>query len=524
MDTFREMIERRSDLQPYLFCRGFLLTDQSLNLQAFPFFGNWNSTPVTDRFTAYTHKLARVSTACLEDRSYVLFGHAYDPFTMEADESALLERIAASFGTDEFQDRIDELTGIFVLAVIEGEKVIFECDASGMQSAYYAKIGPSFFITSHAQLMADICSLEITPFAHELLEYKWYYRVMGPYMPADLTQFEPVRRIVPDHAYTFDGEKVSHKRFWPLKENEQADTEEAYQEVISKSADILKKNMQLVAEKWVQPMISLTGGIDSNTTFAAANGLYDKIGAFSYLSAPKEVPDVKAAGKIASHFKVKRKLYRIPENTEELEDYDEISRIIAHNDGYIAPLNENEIRKRVYLLKHFGGDVEVKSWVSETIRGYWYKHYGRKTMPPLSAKLFRNLYKIFIFNRPLAHKIDRIFETYIDEFEYRNIPEGYPPADMHYHEVTWGSWGGLNISDMKLYSDITIIYNNRKLLDLLFRVPLEKRIFDQHHLDLKKILNRELYDMNIRVINMKETDTRAFLLNCIFTANTILPF
>ena len=524
MDTFRDMIQTRTDLQPYLFCRGFLLTDRPLDLQAFPFYGNWNSTPVTDRFTAYTHQLAKVTVIRREGRSFVLFGHAYNPFTMTVAEDAELERIADAYGTDTFQERVDELTGIFVLAVIDEDKITFECDASGMQSAYYANIGDHFYITSHARLIADLNDLTITELARELLNYKWYYRVMGPYMPADLTQFQEVRRIVPDHVYVLEGAQVRHQRFWPLKANTPAVTEEAYDEVISKAAEILKKNMQLVTEKWARPMISLTGGIDSNTTFAAANGLYDKIGAFSYLSAPKEVSDVKAAGKIAGRFNVKRKVYRIPETAEELKDYDEISRIIEHNDGYIAPLNENEIRKRVYLLKHFKGDVEVKSWVSETIRGYWYKHYGRRSMPPRSAKLYRNLYKIFLLNRPLAHKIDRIFETYIDEFEYRKIPESYPAADMHYHEVTWGSWGGLNISDMKLYSDITIIYNNRKLLELLFMVPLEKRISDQHHLDLKRKLNRELYDMNIRVINMKETDTRAFLLNCIFTANTILPF
>ncbi|MEE1053792.1 MAG: hypothetical protein U0L33_05600, partial [Acutalibacteraceae bacterium] len=72
--------------------------------------------------------------------------------------------------------------------------------------------------------------------------------------------------------------------------------------------------------------------------------------------------------------------------------------------------------------------------------------------------------------------------------------------------------------------DITFIYNNRRFLDLMFRVPLEKRISDQHHLDMKKYLNSELADMNIRVINMKETNFRAFALNVIFTINSILPF
>ena len=95
---------------------------------------------------------------------------------------------------------------------------------------------------------------------------------------------------------------------------------------------------------------------------------------------------------------------------------------------------------------------------------------------------------------------------------------------MHYNEVTWGSWGGMNISEMKIYADITFIYNNRKFLDLMFRVPLEKRISDQHHLDMKKLLNKELYDMHIRVQNMKETKSRAFMLNVIFTINSFLPF
>ena len=99
-----------------------------------------------------------------------------------------------------------------------------------------------------------------------------------------------------------------------------------------------------------------------------------------------------------------------------------------------------------------------------------------------------------------------------------------PTADIHYNEVMWGSWGGLNISEMKFCFDLTFPYNNRKFLDILFRVPLEKRISDEHHLDMKKYLNKELYDMHIRVVNMKETDTRARLLNVIFTINQFLPY
>ena len=87
-----------------------------------------------------------------------------------------------------------------------------------------------------------------------------------------------------------------------------------------------------------------------------------------------------------------------------------------------------------------------------------------------------------------------------------------------------GSWGGLNISEMKYCFDLTFPYNNRRFLDILFRVPLEKRISDEHHLDMKKYLNKKLYDMNIHVVNMNDTDTRAKLTNIIFKINQILPY
>ena len=82
-------------------------------------------------------------------------------------------------------------------------------------------------------------------------------------------------------------------------------------------------------------------------------------------------------------------------------------------------------------------------------------------MPELSPKLFRNIYKIFIFNRKLAHKIDKLYKEYIDKYGYGKIPSQYPPADMYFNEVIWGSWGGFNISEMKYCFEHTIIYNNR---------------------------------------------------------------
>lgn len=515
----------KPELNKYLFVRGFFLsTNNDIDLSAFPFYNNWNKTKIYDGYYAYTHNLQKVHYVNVDGNVFFIFGHAYNPFTMEIDEDKILERIGKSYGKADYQDKLDEITGVFVVGSIVNGKVSFIVDPSGMQSACYGYVGGHFYMSSHPQLIGDICNLTMCDLAKELVGYKWYYRVMGPYLPGDMTQFDDVKRIVPNIEYTFAEGKFTHRRFYPLKDLAECKNDAEYNDTIQKAADILKNNMQLVSEKWNKPYISLTGGIDSNTTFAAANGIYDKFKTFSYVSAEKETIDADAAKTISDRFGVERILYKIPDTSNGLKNFEEIKAIIDHNNGYIARGKDNEYRKRVYLMENLDCDVEVKSWVSETIRAYWYKHYGRKKMPKLSPKLYRNLYKIFIANRSLAHKIDKVFAKYIEEFEYKKVPAQYPPADLHYNEVTWGSWGGLNISEMKIYTDITFIYNNRVFLDLLFKVPLEKRISDQHHLDMKKYLNKDLYDMNIRVVNMKETDFRAFALNVIFTINSILPF
>ncbi len=394
-----------------------------------------------------------------------------------------------------------------------------------MQSAYYGQVQDNFMITSHPQIIGDLYDLPMDDFVKELVNYKWYNRVKGCYLPGDLSAFKEVKRIVPNIEFTYCNGTVASHRFYPLKDLTECKSIDEYNDVIEKAATILKNNAELVLKKWNCPAISLTGGIDSNTTFAAANGHYTEYETFSYLSAHKETIDVEAAKKIASRFKTKHTIYEIPVNNLNIQDFELKEAILNHNSGYIAPRRkENEIRKRIYLEEHCNNDVEVKSWVSETIRAYWYKHYGRKSFPKLSPKLYRNLYKIFITNRSLAHKIDKVFAEYINKYEVSKIPVQYPSTDIYYNEVALGSWGGTNITEMKYCFDITTLYNNRIFLDLMFRVPFEKRLKDQHHLDMKKYLNKELYNMNIRVGNMEETKTRAFFLNIIFTLNSLLPF
>jgi len=526
INKLKAQLDLRQDLQKYLFIRGFLITTKNiLDINTFPFYGNWNKEKVGNYFFL-THKLTKVYHYIKDELTFFLVGHSYNPFTMKYDEVEELKDIADAYceGKESFQKALDELTGVFVIGWFSDKQFTFTTDPSGLQSAYYGIVEDDFMITSHPQLTGDLYGLSMDPFVKKLINYKWYPRILGAYLPCDLSPYKEIKRVVPNVYFTFSNNGITSKRFYPLKELSECINVQEYQDVIKQAADILKHNAELISKKWKKPAISLTGGMDSTTTFAAANGFYDKYETFSYVSAPKEIVDANAAKKISDHFSVKHTLFEIPDDSYALEDYEIKADILDHNSGYISLRRGNELRKRIYLEKTVDFDVEAKSWGSETIRCRWHKHFERDSMPPLSGKLFRNIYKIFISNRILANKIDRLFEKYIHDYEYTKIPAQYPASDMFYAEIALGSWGGPNVSEMKYYSDITIPCNNRMFFDLLFKIPVKQRIHDEHLLSIKEILNKELYDMNILVVNATKSKTKSKFFNLIFSINQKLPF
>ena len=200
-------------------------------------------------------------------------------------------------------------------------------------------------------------------------------------------------------------------------------------------------------------------------------------------------------------------------------------KLLEWNDGGIGSNSDSDIRKKITLIQNDVCDVEVKSWISETIRAYAYKYFGRTSFPKnLSARNYTSLYKIFFMNRRLVHETDEHFRQYWANTQLKSHLFNYDESDLFVWEMMHGYKCGLNIGAMKTCFDITIPYNNRKLLDTLLRVPLKRRLNDQLHLDLKRVLNKELYDMNIRVVNLNETERRKKMANIYFTVNSKLPF
>lgn len=446
---------------------------------------------------------------------------------MEHDESVILRRIAEKLqqGVPDALKLVNDLTGVFLLGWVRDGSLDFLLDASGMQYACYGVLDGELIVSSHMQLIGDLYDLEQDPYVQRLKTYKWYRFMMGNYLPGDLTSFRELKRVIPNTRVSFADHTFTVRRFYPAGEIAMCRTEAEYQAVISESAQILHNSMELIARKWPRPAISLTGGVDSGTTFAAANGLYDRFSAFTYISMPREAIDAEAATRIAARFDVDHTVVDIPDDNDAIPDFETYKEILLRNAGDIGALKDNDTRKKIVLMQTDLGDVEVKSWISETVRAYAYKYFGKTRMPRnLRPRHYTSLYKIFLADRGLARETDRHFEDYLVRTELKQHLHNYDESDLFVWEMPHGGKCGLNIGSMKFCFDITIPYNNRRLLDTLLRVKLADRLSDRSMLDLKRRLNPELADLDIRVVNQNETRLRKFAINIYFIAHSRLPF
>lgn len=506
----------------HLFEKGFLITTKEISdLDSFPFYGNWTSQAIKGRFFLI-HKGTSLFTCENGVKTFFLIGHAYNPFDMNYEETVILKQIAESEAPLQI---VNQLTGIFALGYLsESGEIAFLNDASGIQNVCYGVVNGSLYITSHMRLVGALEDVETDPWVDRFIHYKYYKYMLGNYLPGDITCYTGLKRLVCNTYVRYAGGAFAIRRFYPSQELPMCKTEEEYRAVIAEGARILQNTMRLIPKKWKRPAISLTGGIDSNTTFAAANGVYDQYTTFSYVSMYRESVDAEQAERISKTFHVPYKRYDVPESNDAFADFELYKLVLECNDGFIGQYKENDVRKKLTLINNDVCDVEVKSWVSETIRAYAYKYYGRTKFPKtLKPRHYTSLFKV-IPNRKLCNQTDRYFKEYLESTKLHESMFNYDETDFFIWEFEHGEKCSLDIGVMRSCFDITIPYNNRAFLDLLLRVQLKDRISDRHHLDMKRLMNEDLFNMNIRVVNLNETKKRKRLINLYYVLNTHLPY
>ena len=524
----QEILEKKPELRDKLFARGFLFTNATVEADSYPFYGIWKEEYIGN-YSLFVSPKQTYYNVTSEKGSFILIGHAYNPFSMTAMEDVILKNLMKIYSPSDilnpsspFWKKVNELTGVFTIIIIDGNSMYIIGDASGMQTTFYTVNTNNLYISSHTNLIGDLLNLQWDPYIKRLKAYR-FFRLLGNSLPGDLTQFKELKRLIPNHYVRFEsGYYVEEKRFYcPHRLNM------SEKEISEKVASLLHSNMRLISEKWEKPAISLTGGCDSKTTLACTNGLYDKFSYFSYISSESEEVDAIAAKKICDALGLKHTTYMIPDKNEDVANYNEVSEILNWNTGNILYSHPNDIRKRIYFAdtKHF--DVEVKSWASEIGRAYYSKRfYGRKDFGNRpSGRKCTTLYKFFFHDRKLVKETDLVFKDYLNRHYLRSRKNPVEWQEQFFWEFRVPSWNGLVITGEHRFSfDITIPYNNRRILELLMSASIDDRITDRIYKNIRLSMNPEVDYIGISVTNLKHSRKRelAEALYYFMHCNTVL--
>lgn len=511
--AIEQLTANRPELNRKLYCRGFLLTDDSGCETLEPVLKSWRLTRTHHAYLYVHPDLPFYSYGDL-----VLIGHTYDPIAMNSSESVILRELHEC---GDFLTKLNQLTGLYTLLRFTEQGVCIYGDPTGMQTVFYTVHSGHYYASSHTMMLGTLLSLTPDPYVVRLASYR-FFPLLGNSLPGNLSQFAEVKRLVPNHCVTLSSTGIRVSRFYtPHK------LKISHEEIVRQASKLLHANLALIAEKWSKPAISITGGCDSKTTLACANGLYDRFTYFSYSSSVSEKVDAEAAASICTALGLSHTIYWIPDEDELVPGAAETAKILRWNTGDLCNSNPNDVRKRVVLSDPSEFDVEVKSWASEVGRAYYSKRFNGKTDfgPKPTPRACTALYKFFLHNRSLVRETDRVFELYLKSY-FRQDPENpIPWQEQFFWEFRMPSWNGLVITGEHRYSfDITIPYNNRLLLELLLSAPLEVCLHDEIHAEIRAKMNPQIDRTGIAVQNVKHTSNRAKLEKLYYTAMVRIPF
>ena len=501
-DKIRSFLTEKPQYRECLFSRGYFITeDTGVNEMAYPFYSLWEQKMING-YKVLIHKDQDFCIYNCGEITFLMIGHAYNPFSETYEEEILLSQAAEKYckSKDAFFEQVSEWTGIFCVFVFDDELIAVQ-DAAGIKAVYYGEIGNRMCFMSHPQMAADIYRLDMDPFVKKLINNR-FYNVGNRYLPGDISPYKEIKRIGANVYLRCSKEKkVTIHRFYPVRPLDICKDEEEYVRRIEAASSILQKNIELIAKKWPNSAISLSGGTDSKTTLACANGLYDRFRFFSFQSKDSEITDSDAAHKICEKIGLHHSVYPIPANNEDIEDYEDLKRIINHSNSYIQGFADNEIRKYIcmYRWKYF--DTEVKSWCSEIVRVFFERKYGMRFPERLSPRYFSVLQTRYFASPILLYKSDRIYKEYMEKFDLVDPKFNFEHTDIYYWEVRMSNWGMLVTQSLDLCHRVTFPFNNRKLIELMLTLPREERKSDRAHNDIINLANETIGTTNIHILN-----------------------
>ena len=476
-------------LNPYkqlLYKKGFIFGKDNTTKP----FEHWKTIKISD-YVFYYDEEVKVAFVQEGEKWVLLFGHAidieYEISNNQKMVEILIERLSNS--EQEFFERLDWISGRYMIIYYDGKSVKVVNDATGMRAVFYSK--KSNIIASHAELLKNVIGTGNS----QKIRSEWA-RDYGTYhIPGHFTPFEDVYFLTPNTYLILDTGKV--KRFFPRKPLEIINHEVVANNIVR----LVRKQLDVLNKEYDNFLFSLSAGIDSRTTLSIMKEYQEKTTFFTYYkkendkqsySAKSLEIDRSVVKNMADNLNLNHSFISIDQNLQS-QELDQFKQILRKNT--FRPHNYQLAKK--YYDKFNSNDLHIRSNILEIGRAFY--RTNRKKLPKtmngidmahcLSPKAIDN------------NEIAMLFEEFYNTTQMDNI-YNYDPYDILYWEYRMGTWHALLILESDPSHETFIPFNARVILEQFLSVSTQSK---KKYYIFKEIIDKSWPVLNYWNINSKIT-------------------
>lgn len=437
---------------------GFIGASRRQRFEVPSFINGWNRI-LTPGFKFFVHPetpVHRVEDA--DGRVVLVLGDALVAHG-ESSLDELLLRIASGD-----RESLDDLTGRFAIAVLDGEGGQLVHDPLGSQ-AVFRTLGRSPVFASHSSLIAECIDLKVSQRLKRYMASDEYRARVTRFLPGDLTLYEDIVHLIPNNE--LDLRTGETHRYWPRESTSPG----TFDELVSTWDEYFRAYVDFLQHRY-RPVIGLTGGLDSRAVIATVHSMGLQA---SYVTWDK-MPEGEAARIpiLADHLGGEHSWVRMGERPEGKET-DEIRQAAKYATGLTrgTPLLPAQVAQvvapRSIFFKGLGGEV-MRGPFNSRMK----PHLPSDNYEKLAYALYAGTIRLTAGAEYEKTTLDAI-RGYLERANYDADLQGMDAGDLIYWEQRMGTWTAIQHAEFSVVLNSHSAMNSRRIFSAAWALPDDER-------------------------------------------------
>lgn len=429
---------------PFDYRLGFVCARRNQALQDQQDFSSWVRI-LTDHHKVFVHPQANVRTHTdVRGRTVIVIGDIFVAHGWKQLDEVLLHVASGN------REVTDDLSGRFAILVLDGEAGTVLHDPLGSQSVFYSE-GPNSIVSSHASLLARVLGRRRSPALLNYMQSAGYQARNTRFMPGDLTLYDGIFHLIPNNQLQMStGETV---RYWPRESL----VEESFEGLLRAWSEYFENYARFINASY-EPVIGLTGGLDSRTVIATLRSFGVEPRYVTWNMGSDEAARIPG---LVNHLGARHDWIELSGRKVDT-DYEYMRDLARDATGYTRgrPVLPS-------LMAQLAGqrDVFVKGLGGEVMRGPW--NSGQLTwLPKDPEKLMYRLYAgKAVPEHDDAYQSQTLaaIEGFIGRANYGTDLHGCDVGDLVYWEQRMGNWTSVQHAEMAVAIQSHSAMNSRRI-------------------------------------------------------------